>query len=459
MTLLSLSPLDGRYAAKLDALRPYFSELALQKYRVLVELRFLAALGDESGVKEVKKFSAAERKLCAKIVAEFNEKDGQRIKTIEKKTNHDVKAVEYFIREQLEKTQLRQGSAGQASWKNRLSFVHFSLTSEDVNNLAYGLMLRDAVKLVILPKLKEVERELRRRAKSWKATPMLSRTHGQSATPTTVGKEIWVFAERVQRQIDALKRQEFLGKLNGATGTFSAQLAAYPKLNWVTFSTKFVKGLGLTPNCATTQIEPHDYVAETAHTVKLADTILTDFSRDAWTYISMNFFKLKRKEGETGSSTMPHKVNPIDFENAEGNLGLANTLLGHLAEKLPISRMQRDLTDSTVLRNLGVAFGHAYLGWQSLLVGISKLELNKKALLADLNDHPEVLSEAIQTVLRRHGHADAYEKLKALTRGQKITKLLLDEFVKTTDLPAADKELLLELTPASYIGLAARLVK
>ena len=448
MSLTSLSPLDGRYAAKLDALRPYFSEFALQKYRVLVELKFLEALGDESGMKEVKKFSAAERKLCAKIVAEFSERDGQRIKTIEKKTNHDVKAVEYFIREQLEKTSL----------KSRLSFVHFSLTSEDVNNLAYGLMLRDAVKLAILPKLKEVERELRRRAKSWKAVPMLSRTHGQSATPTTVGKEIWVFAERVQQTIDAIKLVPFRGKLNGATGTFSAQLAAYPRLNWIKFSTKFVKGLGLTPNFATTQIEPHDYIAVLCNRVRLSNTILTDFSRDAWTYISMNFFKLKKKEGETGSSTMPHKVNPIDFENAEGNLGLANALLYHLSDKLPISRMQRDLTDSTVLRNLGVAFGHAYLGWASLLVGISKLELNKKAILADLNDHPEVLSEAIQTVLRRAGDPDAYEKLKALTRGQKITKLLLDEFVKTTDLPKADKERLLELTPATYIGLAGKLV-
>lgn len=446
--LTALSPLDGRYAMKLNPLRGYFSEFALQKYRVIVELRFLAALGDEGNIPEVKKFSKAELALIDALISNFGETESKRIKEIEKKTNHDVKAVEYFIREKLEKSSL----------KDRLSFVHFSLTSEDVNNLAYGLMLMGAIKNELLPKLTEVEKAIRIRARSWKTTPMLSRTHGQPATPTTVGKELWVFAERLRHEITMLKNQEFRGKLNGATGTFSAQVAAYPRVDWIKFSTRFIKSLGLTPNFATTQIEPHDYIAETANIVRHADTILTDLARDVWTYISLDFFKLRKKEGETGSSTMPHKVNPIDFENAEGNFGVGNALLAFLSEKLPISRMQRDLTDSTVLRNLGTAFGHAYLGWINLLVGIEKLELNKKALLDDLDNHPEVLSEAIQTVLRKHGDTEAYEKLKALTRGQKITKLLLDEFVKTTDLPDAEKQRLLDLTPATYVGLAAKLV-
>ncbi len=449
MSLTSISPLDGRYSQKLDALRPYFSEFALQQYRVLIELKYLALLGAEPKIKEVKKFSKAELKLIEKIISDFSEKDGRQIKAIEKKTNHDVKAVEYWLREKLKKTSL----------KNRLSFVHFSLTSEDVNNLAYGLLLRDATKLILLPQLAKVEKELRKRAKAWKAQPMLSRTHGQSATPTTVGKELWVIAERLAHEIVELKEQEFRGKLNGATGTFAAQVAAYPTVDWVKFSTKFVKSLGLTVSLATTQIEPHDYIAELANEIRHANTILTDFAQDAWTYISRDFFKLKQKAGETGSSTMPHKVNPIDFENAEGNFGLANALLYFLSDKLPISRMQRDLTDSTVLRNLGVAFGHSYLGWQSLLTGIGKLELNKQALLADLNDHPEVLGEAIQTVMRRYGDDQAYEKLKKFTRGHQITLDSLAKFIKSTDLPAAEKKRLLTLTPAKYVGLAAKLVK
>ncbi len=447
--LTSISPLDGRYQRKLDTLRPYFSEFALQKYRVLVELRFLAALGAEAQIKEVKQFSAAELKLIDKLITNFDEADGKQIKAIERKTNHDVKAVEYWIRGKLAKTSL----------KSRLSFVHFGLTSEDVNNLAYGLMLRDAMKNELLPKLVEVEKAIRQRARAWKATPLLSRTHGQSATPTTVGKELWVTAERLAYEVAELKKQEFRGKLNGATGTFAAQIAAYPAVDWIRFSTRFIKSLGLTPNLATTQIEPHDYIVELANKTRHANTILTDFAQDTWTYISRDYFRLKQKAGETGSSTMPHKVNPIDFENAEGNFGLANALLAFLSDKLPISRLQRDLTDSTVLRNLGVALGHSYLGWQSLLVGIEKLELNKKALLADLNSHPEVLGEAIQTVLRKHGDDQAYEKLKAFTRGQKITLESLAEFIKSTDLPAVEKQRLLALTPAKYVGLAAQLVR
>lgn len=449
MTLLSLSPLDGRYASKLDPLRPYFSELALQKYRVLVELRFLAALGDEGKIREVARLSSAEKKLLEKIVAEFGEADGLKIKEIEKTTNHDVKAVEYFLQEKLKKTSLA----------DRLSFLHFSLTSEDVNNLAYSLMLRDAMQTVLLPRLTELQKELARLARKWKTQPLLSRTHGQSATPTTVGKEFAVFAARLGQVIERLKHVPYRGKLSGATGTFAAQVAAYPAVDWPAFTTKFVKSLGLTPNLLTTQIESHDGIAELADTVRHANTIATDLAADCWAYISRDFFKLKKREGEVGSSTMPHKVNPIDFENAEGNFGVASALLEFFSRKLPISRLQRDLTDSTILRNLGVGLGHSYLGWGSLLVGLGKLELNKAALTDDLNAHPEILGEAIQTVLRRYGDAGAYEKLKALTRGQKVTALLLAEFVKTLELPDAAKAELLKLTPENYTGLAARLVE
>jgi len=447
--LLNLSPLDGRYANKLHPLREYFSEFALQKYRCIVELRYLEALGNETKIREVKKFSASEKKIVEKIIANFSEKDGERIKKIEKTTNHDVKAVEYFLQEKLKKTSL----------KNRIPFLHFALTSEDVNNLAYALMVKDAVKQEILPEMKRVHAEILKRAKAWKKIPLLSRTHGQSATPTTLGKEFFVFAERLKRKVDGVSNQPILGKLNGATGTFAAHHIAYPDVDWKAFSKRFVRSLKLQPNIETTQIEPHDWIVELSDKTKHFNNILIDFARDCWSYISADYFKLRKKEGEVGSSTMPHKVNPIDFENAEGNFGVANALLDFLSNKLPISRLQRDLTDSTILRNLGVAFGHSYLGWKSLETGIAKLEVNKAKLLEDLKNNPEVLAEAIQTVLRKTGDSSAYEKLKKLTRGEKLTTEKIHDFVETLDLPKAEKAKLLKLTPDKYVGIAEKLVK
>ncbi|MFA6458331.1 MAG: adenylosuccinate lyase [Patescibacteria group bacterium] len=447
--LLSLSPLDGRYAAKVAVLRPYFSEFALMKYRTVVELKYLEALGDEAKIREVAKFSAAERKLVDQMLLNFSGKDAAEIKQIEATTNHDVKAVEYFLQRKLEKTSLRK----------RIPFLHFALTSEDVNNLAYALMVRDAGKYEILPELKKLHAEILRRAKNWKNLPMLARTHGQPATPTTLGKEFFVFAKRLERKITQLSKQEILGKLNGATGTFAAHAIAFPEVNWESFSQKFIRKLGLTPNLATTQIESHDWIAEVCDELRGVNNILTDLARDIWNYISWGFFKLQKKEGEVGSSTMPHKINPIDFENAEGNFGLANALLGFLSDKLPISRMQRDLTDSTVLRNLGVAVGHAFLGWQSLTKGLGKLEVNRPKILADLEANPEVLAEAIQTILRKNGDASAYEKLKKLTRGEQLSVELIHEFVQNLDIPAADKKRLLALTPEKYVGIAGKLVK
>ncbi|MCF7846329.1 MAG: adenylosuccinate lyase [Candidatus Peribacteraceae bacterium] len=447
--LLALSPLDGRYAKKVAALRPYFSEFALMKYRVVVELKYLEALGAEAKILEVRKFSTTEQKLIEKIILNFSEKDASEIKKIEATTNHDVKAVEYFLQKKLAKTSL----------KNRIAFLHFALTSEDVNNLATALMLREAGKYEILPELKKLHAEILRRAKSWKNLAMLSRTHGQPATPTTLGKEFFVLAERLKRKISQLNRQEVLGKLNGATGTFAAHQIAFPSVNWENFSRKFVKYLGLTPNLATTQIESHDWIAEVCDEFRGVNNILTDLARDVWGYISLNYFKLKKKEGEVGSSTMPHKVNPIDFENAEGNFGVANALLDFLSNKLPISRMQRDLTDSTVLRNLGVAFGHSFLGWQSLQTGMAKLEVNRLKITEDLKANPEVLAEAIQTVLRKNGDTAAYEKLKKLTRGEKLSVEKIRAFVDCLKIPDQDKKRLLALTPEKYTGIAAKLVR
>ncbi|MDD3066857.1 MAG: adenylosuccinate lyase [Candidatus Gracilibacteria bacterium] len=449
LNLTNLSPLDGRYAQKLNPLREYFSELALQKYRCIVELSYLVALGNEKKIAEVKPLTDAELKIVENLINDFSEKDGQRIKSIEAVTNHDVKAIEYFLREKLEKTSL----------KKNLPFIHFALTSEDVNNLAYALMHREALRNVLSPRLKELMKEIEKRAKAWKNTPLLSRTHGQTATPTTVGKEFFVFSTRLERKIKQLEKQEILGKLSGATGTFAAQLAAYPQVDWESFSKKFIKSLGLIPNLATTQIESHDWNAELYDTFRGVNNILIDLARDCWSYISLDYFKLKKKEGEVGSSTMPHKVNPIDFENAEGNFGVANALLSFFSDKLPISRLQRDLTDSTVLRNCGVALGHSLLGWDSLSKGLGKLEINAAKLAKDLEENPEVLGEAVQTVLRKFGDNQAYEKLKNLTRGKKLTLEILREFIATLPLPPAEKKALLQLTPAKYIGLAAKLVK
>ena len=449
MNLLSLSPLDGRYARKLDPLRKYFSEFALLKYRAAVELKYLETLGAEAGISEVRKFSASEKKLAEKIIENFSEKDAERIKKIEEKTNHDVKAVEYFLAEKLQKTSL----------KNRISFLHFALTSEDVNNLAYAMMVKDAVKFEVLPKIKRIRAEILRRARTWKKIPLLARTHGQPATPTTLGKEFFVFAERLNRKIEGIANQPILGKMNGATGTFAAHQIAFPTVDWKVFSKKFVRSLKLQPNLETTQIEPHDWIVELADKIKHFNNILLDFSQDCWNYISRDYFKLKKKEGEVGSSTMPHKVNPIDFENAEGNFGVANALLNFLSEKLPISRLQRDLSDSTVLRNLGVAFGHSFLGWRSLEVGIAKLEVNRAQLAEDLRQHPEILGEAIQTILRKTGDAQGYEKLKNLTRGEQLTLEKIREFVESLKIPEAEKKKLLKLTPEKYVGIAERLVR
>lgn len=449
MKLLSLSPLDGRYAKKLDPLRDYFSEFALMKYRCAVELRYLAALGEENKIPQVKKFNTAEKKLIEKIIADFSEQDAKEIKKIEQTTNHDVKAVEYFLQKKLAKSSL----------KSRIPFIHFALTSEDVNNLAYAMMTREAGLKVLLPEIKKIHSEILRRAKAWKKIPMLARTHGQAATPTTLGKEFFVFSERLKRKIYMLeKEQKIFGKLSGATGTFAAHSIAFPDVDWTKFTIKFVKSLGFIANLTTTQIEPHDWNAELCDTVRGMNNILLDLARDTWSYISLDYFKLEKKAGEVGSSTMPHKVNPIDFENAEGNFGIANALLTFLSEKLPISRLQRDLTDSTVLRNFGVALGHSYLGWQSLGKGLAKLRVNKIKLLADLHDNPEVLAEAIQTILRKNGDPSAYEKLKYLTRGEKLTLEKIRIFVGKLNIPTADKKRLLELTPDKYVGIAEKLV-
>lgn len=449
MALTSLSPLDGRYEKSVSALSDFFSEKALQQHRLEVEVEFLIALGEESGIAEVPPFSAQQQADLRKVYQQFSQADAEKIKETESVTNHDVKAIEYFLKEQLSGFGLEKIS----------EFVHFACTSEDINNLAYGLMLKRGMEQVILPEIEQIESLVRRLATEWKAIPMLARTHGQPASPTTVGKEFWVFAERFARQIVQIKKQEYLGKLNGATANFNAHVAAYPDLDWVAFSKRFVAHLGLTPNFATTQIEPHDYNAELFDALRRFNTILLDFDRDIWGYVSLGYFKQRLKEGEVGSSTMPHKVNPIDFENSEGNLGLANALLSHLAEKLPISRWQRDLTDSTVLRNMGVALGYALLAYKSVLKGLGKLEINEAKIAADLENTWEVLAEAIQTVMRRYGIEKPYEKLKELTRGKGISEESIKNFVQNLELPNAEKDRLIAMTPASYIGLAERLVR
>ena len=445
--ITSLSPLDGRYQKKVAELAPYFSEYALIKYRLIVELSYFMTLAAESGIPELPSFSDKELKLLDDIVKNFDEKEAERVKVIEKKTNHDVKAVEYYIKEKLEKTSL----------KKNLEFIHFACTSEDINNLAYGLMLKGARDHVLLPQMKEVVKAVKGLAGKWKKIPMLSLTHGQPATPTTVGKEFMVFAARLERQLNHLKKQEILGKLNGASGNFNAHLSAYPKVNWQTLSKKFVQNLGLTYNPYTTQIEHHDYQSEFYDCVARFNAILIDLDRDMWSYISRGIFKQKVVKGEVGSSTMPHKVNPIDFENSEGNLGLANSMLRHLSEKLPCSRMQRDLTDSTVQRNIGVGLGYSLLAYKSTLKGLRKLELNKKVIQQELDQNWALLAEPIQTVMRKCGVPKPYEKLKELTRGKEISKESVQAFIKTLKIPSEDKKRLLKLTPATYIGLADKL--
>ncbi len=448
-TLFSLSPLDGRYQKKTEALAPFFSEAALMKYRITVEVEYLIALSKEAKIPELREFSKNEILSLQNLYLTFSAKDAEKIKSIEAKTNHDVKAVEYWIKEKLQKTSLAKFT----------EFVHFGCTSEDINNLAYAMMLKDSLAQVVLPKMSEVQKDLVRKAKAWRSIPMLARTHGQPATPTTLGKEFFVFAKRLERQISILKKQEFLGKFSGATGTFAAHATAYPEVDWIRFATKFIRSLKLTPNLVTTQIEPHDFQAEIYHAMARFNTICTDLARDIWLYISRNCFSQETKEGEVGSSTMPHKVNPIDFENAEGNFGIANALLSHLAGVLPISRLQRDLTDSTVQRNIGSAFGYALLAFESLLKGLGKLVVNRGVLKAELESNPEVLAEAFQTVMRRYGVEEPYEKLKTLTRGKKVTRKDLNAFIDSLKLPAGEKARLKKLTPSTYTGLASKLVK
>ena len=449
--LLARSPLDGRYAAKVDALRPIFSEYGLIHARVRVEVEWLLALAAEPGIAELAPFPAAVQARLRALAEGFSVADAARVKQIERTTNHDVKAVEYFIKERL-KDDAELGPA--------LEFVHFACTSEDINNLSYALMLRQARDTVLLPSLDGIVATLRTLAQEQAARPMLSRTHGQTASPTTLGKEMANVVARLERQRRQIAAVELTGKINGAVGNYNAHVVSYPGVDWPAFARRFVEGLGLPFNPYTTQIEPHDNIAELGDAVRRANTVLVDLARDAWGYISLGYFRQKLKEGEIGSSTMPHKVNPIDFENAEGNFGIANALFEHFSAKLPVSRWQRDLTDSTVLRALGTAFGHTQVALDSLGKGLGKLTVNPQRLDADLDAAWEVLAEAVQTVMRRHGLANPYEQLKALTRGRDgIDAEAMRAFVASLDLPADARARLQALTPAGYIGLAEHLAR
>ena len=449
--LTALSPLDGRYAGKVAALREHFSEFGLVRHRVRVEIAWLVALSEEPAIPEVPPFSVAARAALDQAAQSFTPGDAARIKDIERKTNHDVKAVEYWLKERV---------AAIPEVARVAEFIHFACTSEDINNLAHGLALAAARHDVLLPVLRDVAASLRALAQKNGDVPMLSRTHGQPATPTTLGKEIANVYARIERQIVAIERVPVKGKANGAVGNYNAHVSAYPEVDWERLSARFVAGLGLEFNPYTTQIEPHDYMAELFDAIARANTILIDLDRDIWGYVSLGYFRQRVVEGEVGSSTMPHKVNPIDFENSEGNLGLANAVLRHMASKLPISRWQRDLTDSTVLRNMGVALGYALLGWTSLQQGLRKLEVDPARMAADLDANWEVLAEPIQTVMRRYGIANPYEQLKALTRGRTgMTRESLHAFIQGLALPADAKARLIALTPSTYIGRAADLAK
>ncbi len=449
--LTALSPLDGRYASKVEALRPHFSEYALIRHRVRVEVEWLKALAREPGIAEIREFSAATVEELDRAAAGFSEADAERVKAIEARTNHDVKAVEYWLRERF---------AGNNEVARAAEFIHFACTSEDINNLAHALMLRAGRDLVLLPALGRITEALRGMARALADVAMMSRTHGQPATPTTMGKEMANFAHRLERARAGIAAVPMLGKINGAVGNYNAHLAAYPDFDWEGFARRFVESLGFEFNPYTAQIEPHDWPAELFDAVARANTILIDLDRDIWGYISLGYFRQKVKQDEVGSSTMPHKVNPIDFENSEGNLGVANALLRHLAEKLPVSRWQRDLTDSTVLRNMGVAFGYSLLGFDSCLRGLAKLEADPARMAAELEQAWEVLAEPIQTVMRRYGVPDAYDRLKELTRGRGgIDRDSLHAFVRALPIPEAERERLLRLTPATYLGIAPRLAR
>ncbi|CUA82831.1 adenylosuccinate lyase [Pseudidiomarina woesei] len=447
--LTALSPVDGRYGSKAAALRPMFSEYGLIRNRVIVEIRWLQKLAEVEAIAEVPALSESANAFLEAIINEFSEADAQRVKDIERTTNHDVKAVEYFLKERV---------AEHAELNAASEFIHFACTSEDINNLSHALMLREALNDVMLPAMQELTGAIKGLAIEHKAVPMMARTHGQPATPSTMGKEMANVFMRLQRQLEQLQAVPLLGKINGAVGNYNAHLAAYPNVDWHTISQQFVTSLGLTWNAYTTQIEPHDYIAELFDAVARFNTIIIDFNRDVWGYIALNHFKQRTVAGEVGSSTMPHKVNPIDFENSEGNLGLANAIMAHLAQKLPVSRWQRDLTDSTVLRNLGVGFAYALIAYQATLKGISKLEVNAENLLRELDQNWELLAEPIQTVMRRYGIEKPYEKLKELTRGKRVDQAAMATFIDGLDMPEAAKNELKALTPATYIGRAITFV-
>ncbi len=443
--LTAISPVDGRYQDKTDALRPIFSEYGLFRYRVLVEVEWLKKLSKNSSIKEIESFSASSTSLLNNIKDNFSIVDAERIKEIEKTTNHDMKAVEYFIREKIQ---------SDSKLKNISQFIHFACTSEDINNLSYALMLKDARESILVPKLQKLVTILEKMSADYSSIPMISRTHGQTASPTTLGKEMAVYVHRLNRQNNQLKNIELLGKLNGAVGNFNAHFSAYPDIDWMTLSKEFVEELGLTWNSLTTQIESHDYMAEYFHALIRSNTILIDLCRDLWGYISLGYFKLKLIKGEVGSSTMPHKINPIDFENSEGNFGFANSLLDHLAMKLPASRWQRDLTDSTVLRNIGVGIAHSVIALDSCIAGLSKIDVDTEIINQDLENSWEVLTEAIQTVMRCYNIEGAYEKLKEISRGNKISRETLHNFIEKLDIPNDAKSRLKNLTPSNYLGNA-----
>lgn len=448
-TLTSISPIDGRYGDKTSDLKEIFSEFGLIKYRVLVEVRWLQAMSHNTSILEVDEFDDATNQALDNIVENFSIEDAEAVKTIERTTNHDVKAVEYFLKDKI---------IGNTALEKVSEFIHFACTSEDINNLSHALMLSDGRK-VLLTQMQNVSDLIAGLAKQNAELPMLSRTHGQTASPTTLGKEMANFSARLNRQISQFEQVDIMGKFNGAVGNFNAHISAYPEIDWPMVSKEFIEGLGVNYAAYTAQIEPHDYIAEYYHSLNRFNTILIDFCRDVWGYISLGYFKQKTIAGEVGSSTMPHKVNPIDFENGEGNLGLANAIAEHLANKLPISRWQRDLSDSTVLRNLGVSCAHSLIAFASITKGISKLETNQARLLEDLDNAWEVLAEPIQTVMRRYGVENPYEKLKELTRGQSINAKILQDFVETLDIPEQAKKELAQLSPMNYIGDAIKLAK
>ena len=451
-TLTAINPIDGRYGDKTAELRPYFSEFGLIYYRVYVEIRWFQFLASQQKIKELPALGDEENNFLEKLIVDFDETEAAIVKSNEATTNHDVKAVEYYLKSKFV-------GSGISSLEKNIEFIHFACTSEDINNLSHALMLKDGRDNVLRPLMDDLNQKLAEFARDYANLPMLSRTHGQTATPTTLGKEFANVVARLRRQVKQLAAVQIMGKINGAVGNLNAHQVTYPDLDWLAMSEQFVSSLGITWNPYTTQIEPHDYMAEMFQAMSRFNTILIDFNRDIWSYISIGYFKQRKVEGETGSSTMPHKVNPIDFENSEGNLGIANAIFGHLSEKLPISRWQRDLTDSTVLRNMGTGLAYSLLSYKSTLKGLGKLEINPSALAEDLNRSWEILAEPIQTIMRRHGVEEPYEKLKELTRGQSLKQESIEQMLETLDIPESARALIRELTPMNYTGLASELVE